>query len=262
MTAEAPGAALARLYDLDLSEDPGDLDLYLALAGRSGGPLLELAVGSGRLAVPLARAGYEVTGVDVDPAMLERARHTAGRAGSAAARRLHLVEADARTARLPDAGGFALAYVPLNSIFLMGTRADQAAVVATLAAHLAPGGIAVVDAWLPAAEDLGRYDGRLVLEWVREDPATGHVVTKSGAASWDAASGVVHLTTIFEEGPQGSPPARWIREDRMRLVSPDELVSFAESAGLELETLAGDYDLEPIGPGAERVILVARRSRG
>ena len=66
--------ALARLYDLDLSEDPGDLDLYLALAERTGGPILELAAGTGRLAVPLAAAGHQVTGVDLDPAMLARAR--------------------------------------------------------------------------------------------------------------------------------------------------------------------------------------------
>ena len=70
----ATAEALARFYDLDLTADPGDLDLYLALAGRTGGPILELAVGSGRLAVPLAEAGYDVTGVDLDPAMLARAR--------------------------------------------------------------------------------------------------------------------------------------------------------------------------------------------
>ena len=72
--AEAAGDALARLYDLDLAEDPGDLDLYLALAGRTGGPVLELAVGTGRIAVPLAASGIDVTGVDTDPAMLARAR--------------------------------------------------------------------------------------------------------------------------------------------------------------------------------------------
>ena len=67
-------AALARLYDLDLHDDPGDLDLYLALADRAGGPILELAAGTGRLAVPLAAAGHRVTAVDLDPAMLDRAR--------------------------------------------------------------------------------------------------------------------------------------------------------------------------------------------
>ena len=74
-------AALARLYDLDLIEDPGDLDLYLALAERTGGPVLELAAGSGRLAVPLAAAGNRVTAVDLDPAMLARARAFAAREG-------------------------------------------------------------------------------------------------------------------------------------------------------------------------------------
>jgi SAM-dependent methyltransferase len=256
---ESVAAALARLYDLDLAEDPGDLDLYLALAARTGGPILELAVGSGRLGVPLARAGYEITGVDLDPAMLARARAAAVTAGPAVARRLHLVEADARTVRLPGVGAFGLAFVPLNSIFLMGGRADQAAAVATLAAHLAPGGLAVVDAWLPGADDLGRYDGRIVLEWVRRDPATGRTVTKSGSAAHDATTGIVHLTTLFEEGMQGEPPVRWVREDRLRLIGVDELVAHAEAAGLEVETLAGGYDLEALGSGAERVVLIARR---
>jgi SAM-dependent methyltransferase len=252
-------AALARLYDLDLSEDPGDLDLYLALAARTGGPLLEVAVGSGRLAVPLAADGYEITGVDLDRAMLARAHAAADGAGTGAARRLRLVQGDAREIRLPDAGSFRLAFIPLNSIFLMGGRADQAAAVATLAAHLAPGGLAMVDAWLPDADDLARYDGRLVLEWVRGDPGSGRIVTKTCSASYDATTSSVTLTTIFDEGHAGDPPVRWVRVDRLRLVSPDELVSFAEAAGLVMETLAGDYDLNDLEAGAGRVVMVARK---
>ena len=222
---ETAAAALARLYDLDLSEDPGDLDLLLALAARANGPVLELAVGSGRLAVPLAEDGNEVTGVDLDPAMLARAREAADAAGKAVGRRLHLVEGDARTVRLLDAGDYRLAVIPLNSIFLMGSRADQQAAVATLAAHLAPGGLAMVDAWLPDADDLSRYDGRLVLEWVRQDPATGKTVTKTGSALYDPTTSSVRLTTVFEEGHEGEAPVRWVRVDRLRLVSPDELVA-------------------------------------
>jgi SAM-dependent methyltransferase len=256
---ESAAAALARLYDLDLSEDPGDLDLLLALAARAGGPVLELAAGSGRLTVPLAEDGHEVTGVDLDEAMLARARDRADAAGKAVARRVRLVRDDARTVRLPDAGDYRLACIPLNSLFLMGTRTDQAAAVATLAAHLAPGGLAMVDAWLPDADDLARYDGRLVLEWVREDPATGRTVSKTGSAVYDATTASVVLTTIFEEGRGGEPAVRWVRADRLRLVAPDELVAFAEAAGLVPDTLAGDYDMGPLGPGAERVIMVARK---
>lgn len=260
MTAETGAEALARLYDLDLSEDPGDLDLYLALAGRSGSPILELAVGSGRLALALARIGHRVTGVDLDPAMLARAEERGREAGAGwVPERIRLVEGDARTIRLPDAGTYRLAFIPLNSIFLMGTRKDQAAAVATLAAHLAPEGIAVVDAWLPDADDLARYDGRLVLEWVRPEPGTGRTVTKSGSAVYDATTGVVRLTTIFDAAAPGASPVRWVRVDQLRLIGPDELVSLFEAAGLEVETLAGDYDLEPLGPGAERVVVVARK---
>ncbi len=257
--SESAAAALARLYDLDLSEDPGDLDLLLALAARAGGPVLELASGSGRLAIPLAEDGHEVTGVDTDPAMIARAHDRAEAAGKAVARRVRLVTGDARSVRLPDAGDYRLAVIPLNSIFLMGTRADQAAAVATLAAHLAPGGLAMVDAWLPDADDLARYDGRLVLEWVRGDSGSGRQVTKTCSATYDATTASVTLTTIFDEGHPGEPPVRWVRVDRLRLVSPDDLVSFAEAAGLVVETLAGDYDMNDLEPGAGRVVMVARK---
>lgn len=256
---ETAAAALARLYDLDLQDDPGDLDLLLALAARADGPILELAAGTGRLTVPLAEAGHDVTGIDTDPAMLARARDRADAAGREVSRRVRLLEGDARTVRLPDAGTFSLALIPLNSIFLMGGRADQAAAVGTLAAHLAPDGVAMVDAWLPDADDLARYDGRLVLEWARVDEGSGRLVTKSCSALYDATSVSVMLTTIFEEGAPGDPAVRWVRVDRLRLASPDELAAFAEAAGLVVETLAGGYELGALDPGAERVVMVARR---
>lgn len=253
----ATAAALARLYDLDLIDDPGDLDLYLALAARADGAILELAVGTGRLAVPLAETGHAVTGVDLDPAMLDRARARARDAGTGVAGRLTLVEADLVGLRLPAAGEFGLAFIALNSLLVLPTRAAQRAALRTLADHLTPGGLAVVDVWIPDAEDLGRFDGRISLEWPRLDPETGAIVTKAASAQHDAAAATVTLTTIFEEGGQGLPPARWVRRDRLRLMSADELRAFAEDAGLEVEVMAGDYGLGPIGPGSERAILIA-----
>jgi SAM-dependent methyltransferase len=254
----ATAVALARLYDLDVGEDPGDLDLYLALADRADGPILELAAGTGRLAVPLAQRGYRVTAVDLDQATLDRARR---RAAAAALEdgRLEFVEADLVELRLPDAGRYALAFIALNSVMLLPSRDAQRAAFATLAAHLAAGGIAAVDAWLPDAEDLGRYDGRLILEWVRTDPSSGALVTKTGSAVHDAASGTIALTAIYDEARQGEASRRWVRQDRLRLVSADELAAFAEEAGLRVELIAGGYDLSPLGPGSERAVLIAER---
>jgi SAM-dependent methyltransferase len=249
-------AALARLYDLDLVEDPGDVDLYLSLARRTGGPILELAAGTGRLALPLATAGFDVTGVDIDPAMLDRARERA--AVERPKGRLELVEADILGLRLPAAGSFQLSLIALNSLLLLGTRDAQREALRTMAAHLCPGGLAVADVWLPDADDLARFDGRIVLEYARTDPETGGTVTKADSAQHDAVSQVVTLTTLYEESAQGEAPRRWVRTDRLRLVSADELRGFAEDVGLEVELVAGGYDLSDLGPTSDRAVLVAR----
>ncbi len=300
--------ALARYYDLDLGDDPGDVDLYLALAARTDGPVLELAAGSGRVAVPLAAAGYQVTGVDNDPAMLARAElawtrvldeapdrpdrldranrkpwarraptgssaaaPTASRAPTSTARTrgsvarrgtgshgtLELVEADLTTVRLRER--FGLAILALNTLLLLERPERQLAALRTLAAHLRPDGLAVVDIWLPGPEDLAIYDGRLLLEWIRDDPETGERIVKFDSARFDSATATVVLNQLFDaSSPDGGALRRTVRSDRLRLVGAHELVRMAEDAGLAVEELAGDYRMGSFGPGDERVILVGR----
>ncbi len=251
-------AALARYYDLDLRDDPGDLDLYRALLTRQPGPVLELAAGSGRLAVPLAVAGHEVVALDNDPAMLARtAAAWTARRGRRAAERLRTVEADLTTVRLDER--FGMVFIGLNSLLLMADEDAQAAAFRTIAAHLAPDGLAVVDVLLPDAGDLALYDGRLLVEWVRTDPETGDQVIKLASARHDAASATVDLTQIFDATPvEGGPVHRVVRTDRLRLVSARELHLLAEAAGLVVEEVVGDYQMTPLGPGAERAVLLAR----
>ena len=255
-------AALARLYDLDLAVDPGDMDLYLALAARTGGPIVELCAGTGRIANPLAIAGHDVVAVDRDPAMLERARQRASAGRPASGGRLTFIEGDLFTAPIPDAGTYRLAILGLNSLLLLGGPRRQCRAVEILAGLVAPGGIVVIDAWQPLPEDLVRFDGRLGLEWVRRDPDTGLDTTKSAAAWYDPAARSVTLASLFDEGRPGAPTVRWIREDSLHLTSADELRTWVEDAGLDVEAIASDYDLATLGPGDGRTIVVARRPDG
>ena len=153
-------------------------------------------------------AGHRVTGVDLDPAML-RPRAERATAEGLDDDRLEFVEADLLAmsgSRTP--ARYAFAFIALNSIMLLASRAAQRSGDPDARRPPRAGRLAAVDAWLPDADDLGRFDGRLILEWIRADPATGALVTKSGSAIHDAATGTIVLTAIFEEATQGeaAPP--------------------------------------------------------
>lgn len=250
--------ALARYYDLDLRDDPGDVDLYRALATRTGGPVLELGVGSGRIAVPLAEDGHAVTGIDIDPQMLARAasawRESDSRDDGGS---LTLICGDLTTHRLKER--FGLAILALNTLMLLEDADQQVSALRTLAAHVRPDGLAVVDVWLPGPDDLALYDGRLLLEWMRIDAETGDRVAKLASARYDTATATVSLTQFFDAwSPGGGPLERVSRSDELHLVGASELVRMAADAGLAVDTLAGDHQMAPFGPGEERAILVGR----
>jgi SAM-dependent methyltransferase len=253
----ATAAALARYYDLDLDDDPGDLDMYLAFAEAADGSILELMAGSGRLAVPLAAAGHRVTAVDRDAAMLARAdalwRRTQDRAESGA---LDLVEADVTTLALKER--FDLVIVALNSLLLLDGRGAQHKLFEVVAQHLSPDGRAVIDFWLPTPDDLRIYDGRLILDWVRTDAEMGEHVSKSTAARYSSGDRTARITTLFDAWRDGAAPVRTLREDTITFTTADELMRFAEDAGLAVETIGGDYEMGQFDGDSDRVVMVCR----
>jgi SAM-dependent methyltransferase len=157
---------------------------------------------------------------------------------------------------------FDLVVVALNSVLLLDSRVAQRELFATIARHLAPGGRAVVDVWLPAPDDLALYDGRLVLDWLKLDDETGETVAKQTSARYDSASRVAYITSLFDAWREGETPRRTSREDRITFVSVDELSVYATDAGLQVDTIAGDYEMGHFAPVSERVVMVCRSSTG
>jgi SAM-dependent methyltransferase len=243
---------------LDMTED---VDLYLELAKEVGGPVLELAAGTGRVAIPLARAGYRVVAVDIDPAMLARAGDAWGSA--AAAQRangdgqLELVEADLTLFRSDER--FGLVILALNSFMLLADVPARQAALVTMRSHLRPGGIAVVDVVTPDDDEFATYDGRLQLEWVREDRSRSELVTKLMSARLDSDRGAVELTQLFDVSPiRGGAVRRVVRTDALHLVTASDLRALALSAGFGRADLKGDHRLTRHAPGSPRAILIGR----
>jgi len=171
------GDAFADVYDRWYGELPGAEDtVRTALRLADGGPVLELACGTGRLCLPLAAAGTEVHGLDASEAMLDRLHAKA--AGPGATVTTHL--ADMRTFTLAGAPPFALVFVAFNSLFNLPSEDAQADCFLAVAAHLRPGGRFAVECIVPGDPPPAVHDAlelhtlaadRVVLRVSRQDPA-------------------------------------------------------------------------------------------
>lgn len=249
---------LARYYDLDFLDVSYDAELYQQLAHETGGPVLELGVGSGRLGIPLALAGHEVVGIDAEPAMLERARiRWQELRGDADPDRLQLERADFAT--FSSRRRFGLALMAVNTFLLAAGDGERLAILATMRRHLRDDGVAAIEVGTPDEAELDRYDRRLQLEWLREDPETDDEVSKSISAHHDPDEGTLELTQVYEWTPRaGGPLGRVTTTDVLHLLPAQHLRELALEAGFASAALWGDHLLTPYDVGSQRAILVAR----
>ncbi len=246
----------APFYDADFGEIEEDIPLYVNFAHRTGDPILELGCGTGRVLLPLARAGYRVVGVDIAPAMLARAREKARRAG--VAHRVHLVHGDARA--LPFAGVFPLVIYAANSFMHHTRQEEQRRVLARVRDHLRPGGLLILDLFNPDVRVLAEQDGRV--EFVRSwEEGTGAVVSKYQAVRSFPARQLLEVTYIYERVFPDGRVQRTVAPFTMRYLWPEEIPLLLELVGLEMEAMYGTYDLDPVSDDSPRLIVVARRAR-
>jgi SAM-dependent methyltransferase len=237
------GDRIADVYD---SLHPGELlntdstvDFLAARAG--GGPVLELAIGTGRVALPLAERGLEVQGVDVSEKMVAKLRQKDG------GRELPVVLGDFKD--VPVEGRFSLIYLIFNTIFALTTQEDQVACLRNVAEHLTDDGVFVLDAFVP---DLSRYQrnqvtqvnevgvDRVFLDVSRHDPATQKVSSQH-----------VILT------PHGIE----LYPVHIRYIWPSELDLMAKLAGLELAERFGGYHEQPFTAASTAHVSVYRSVR-
>jgi SAM-dependent methyltransferase len=245
----------ARFFDADYAGYADDLPLIEAYAQRTGGPLLELGCGTGRLLVPLARAGYDVTGVDLSPEMLRLARAKLDAAGLA--QRVTLVQGD--YAEAPLAGPYRLAFVMMNTFLHLTTGAAQLRALRHWREHLAPGGLLLIDVFNPDVAQLAGLDGRLEWDNSWTDPQTGATVMKFLTRTVDLADQLVHVNLIYDEiAPDGQVRRTLVPFDT-RYLWRSEAELLLDKAGFVVEAVYGDRSLGPFENGSDTMVLAARR---
>ncbi len=260
---EAAMARIAPFYELDMGALADDLPLYREYARTAGPAVLEVGVGTGRVAAHLAAAGCRVVGIDASPAMLAQARE---RFADPAAG-VTVVHADIRRpAPHPAlaAGAFDLVIVPLAGLCHLLTRGDQLDALRNVARLLRPGGWFVAD--LPAFVP-GDWSPELAtprLQWTRTDPRSGHTVMKFAASDPAPAIQIQWITYLYDETRSDGVVHRTLARFPLRHIFRFELEGLLETAGLRPERCFASYDLDDLPPhdAGERLIAVARKPAG
>jgi SAM-dependent methyltransferase len=222
--------AFAPIYDEWAAEMTEDVAWYVELAKEADGPIVELAVGTGRVAVPVAQAvGRRVIGIDSSPAMLDRARARA----EAAAVDLDLRLGDMRELELDEPA--ALVYCPFRSLLHLPTWADRRRLFERVAASLRPGGRFAWNAFVFSHRIAAALDGE------HRDEPSGH--TNRYAP---------HDNRIDISLDSGAELSLW-------WVTRSEWEGLIDVARLEVEALYGGFAREPFEEGSLEFVWVVRR---
>ena len=236
-----------RHYDLQHSGITDDIPFYLGEAQRYGGPLLELACGTGRIAIPLAGEGYRVTGLDVSRPMLDRAREKAADAGVS----VRWVEADCRDFNLGRR--FNLVIFAFNALAHIHDHESMERFLACVKAHLEPAGRFVMDIFNPRLEILLRDPSERypVAEYADPDGKGTVVITENNV--YDSASQINRIKWYYRIGGRSEEV---VRELNMRIFYPQELDGLLRDKGFTIDHKYGDCDRTPFSSRSPRQILV------
>ncbi|MGH3012591.1 MAG: class I SAM-dependent methyltransferase [Gaiellaceae bacterium] len=227
--------AIAELYDPWSRTVTEDVDFYVAQARKARGTVVELGVGTGRIALPVAAAGVSVIGVDSSQGMLEVCRKRAEAAGVA-----HLLDLRLGDLRDPPVSErVRLVTSPFRAFLHLETHAERLKALASVRRLLVPGGRFVFDVFAPSAEDIAETHGR----WLEREPGIWE------RADWDLGRRVL---TLRLRGPESETSMRlsWLPNEDWR--------AHLERAGFEIEACYGWFDLRPY-TGGEDSIWLARR---
>ena len=260
----------AALYDWEYRRRRDDVRFYRMLADERGGPVLDLACGTGRLMLPLLGDGHVVVGVDHAPAMLARAAARLARLRPSPRRRALLVRGDLARLPLAPAGRFAFAIVAFHGIQHLVDDADLLELLGRARAALVPGGWLAFDVFAPEPGFLTRVAAAgPERRWHRtlfRHPASRRREAYTASYALDARRRT--LLTTFHYQPVDALGRRRGPERHVRLchrqLSPTEIADFLTRAGLELLQSWGDFRGAPLGNGAragttEQHVYLARR---
>jgi SAM-dependent methyltransferase len=249
---------LAGLYDAFKFD--ADVPLYLELAEKAGGKVLEIACGSGRLMLPLGRAGNTVLGVDASPHMLAIARDKLAHEPEAR-QRMHLLQADMRDFDATQHAPFDLAICAVKSFAYLTERADQLHTLQRIAAHLRRNGWLAIDFMHPRPAWLAAPVGSIRDDLLQHSTEHGFTLSRvESVVSTDLDRQVRVIRSAYEViDNHGAVVAKRFVEWPYRYTFRFEAEHLLERAGFAIDALYGGYAREAFTSDSATMLFLARR---
>jgi SAM-dependent methyltransferase len=245
----------ADYYDFSYRARRHDVRFYCELAEELGDPVLELGVGTGRVALAIAKAGSRVVGVDPMEAMLAHAREKLRALPADAQKRVTLREGNGCTVRLKKR--FPLVIAPFNVLMHVYTRADLERFFATVHAHLQPGGRFVFDVLMPDLRGMVRAPGKLYRCPKLTHPRTGKHYEYFEAFEYDAPRQVQMVSMVFQNTQDLADITTLPLSQRQFF--PQELEALLHYNGFAIDQLYGDFDRGALSDESDSQIVVAKK---
>jgi|SRR5579859_802233 len=236
----------------DLEDEGYDADYHLTeqWARSLGGPLLDLGCGTGRMALRMAALGYQVTGVDITPEMIARARQKA----AAQALSIEWVVADARTFQLQQQFPFIYMLENVFQFFLM--RADQEAMLARVREHLLPAGCFLFETRNPSPHNLFEVHHPDPPKYTLPDG--GRLVTTE-EQYYDPMTQIQHYTRHLTFSHPGGQQVEKTLRTALRYVFPQEMEALLFYNRLQIRACYGNWQQEPLTAASPAMIYVCQR---
>jgi SAM-dependent methyltransferase len=248
---------IAEIYDEDMGcSAPGaDVDFYTRACAGLPGPVLELGCGTGRVSLPLARAGARVLGLDASLPMLRVLRRkAAGQLTAGERARLRAVHMDMREAAF--GARFAAVLCPYSAFTYLVEEPEQLRVLRRVRAHLAPGGRFLLDVFVPDPAVRALPAGHVFHDY-RRPRADGTLLERTKTIAQDVAPGVNVITRRYRFlTPAGAEIRRLVTTERIRYWYPDDLERLLRRAGFAVLEVRGDFAAGPPGPGTRTAAFV------
>lgn len=247
-------------YTKNYKKRTDDVRYYVDLAQANGGPVLEYGCGNGRIALPIARAGVSITGVDLSGPMLADLRDRVTAEPPDVRKRIAWKHGDMRAVALRRR--YPLVLCTFNAFLHLYTRQDVERFLARVRAHLAPGGEFVFDISIPEPQELARDPARAYhtprFLYPRDDGDGGVLVRYSERFDYDRVRQVLFVAMEFE--PQDGTGS-WMTPLAHRQFYPAELEALLHYNGFEILTQHGDFDASPVDPDSAVLITRCRPAR-